>query len=765
LARLLQLSVVGLLISAYALYVEAPQVFDRWSPARTVAINFDDPALAVSDNGPTVITPAQALGVAKALLRWHDDGLAQLNGGAIAKVEVEPARGYDLSVIAYALANSQRLTSERGTAVAVIVPRQSSYPAYFLAVVSLTTLQGAVPAESGALIVAVRADRSSPWRLSYITEWGGSAHQFTPTLDEQGYAMMPPGSVSDVAINPAAVPDLVAKYWQGWRTDGAAPGDPQSEALAPGPWTTELGPTLRRHGQRGRTNVTAYRVDGADSIYLTRVDLKSELECFTVRVDETDTFTAPGTFQDPWRSLWGPLLPAGIYSEVRTSGIEMSCAIVRPGALPGSVTLLGRTGGPVTLAGAYAGADALLPFVSVFVLFAFVVLLSPLLWLFDRRANQPSFPPYGFLTLEQTHPSGWEAPESAATPALEAPSLDELVRRLVVAAAERSPDQRPPTLRYAWTDAAIGTDISPARGTDEITLNVRWETEDVDDGLADAIAPRVQDSASGTYRAEGGEVSLSASTLESLRGSAPAGVLGQTSVSGVPRFSKIRFLVEDVQPVTGLPEAEPASIEITPSRFETLRPLTAGLIAGSAIFGSAVSSDLARAIWNKDWATIGVVLLLFGVAVACFGVVAWLYATQAKVTADESAVTSRDLFGRTTRIPRAEVATVMICSVLIRKGLPAFQSRIFLLDSDGRVVLKLYGSFWSEADFEALARFLGVELVGSRADWYRPADLARVAVGSVTIFERHPRLIWVAAGAAWLIVLILVRVVVNGVRT
>jgi hypothetical protein len=78
------------------------------------------------------------------------------------------------------------------------------------------------------------------------------------------------------------------------------------------------------------------------------------------------------------------------------------------------------------------------------------------------------------------------------------------------------------------------------------------------------------------------------------------------------------------------------------------------------------------------------------------------------------------------------------------------------------VVLKLYGSFWSEADFEALARFLGVQLVGNRADWYRPADLAREASGSVNLFERYPRLIWVAAGFAWITVLVLVRSILGG---
>jgi hypothetical protein len=182
-----------------------------------------------------------------------------------------------------------------------------------------------------------------------------------------------------------------------------------------------------------------------------------------------------------------------------------------------------------------------------------------------------------------------------------------------------------------------------------------------------------------------------------------------------------------------------------------------------AIFGSAAGSDVARAIWHRDWVTLEVVLILFTVAVAAFGAIAWLYVTQARVTATSTEVTYRNAFGRTTRLPRAEVAEVKICSVRIQKGFPFFQSRFFLLNSDGRVVLKLYGSFWSEADFEALARFLGVELVGNRADWYRPADLAREVPGSVNLFERYPRLIWVAAGFAWVTVLIVVRGVLAGV--
>jgi hypothetical protein len=442
----------------------------------------------------------------------------------------------------------------------------------------------------------------------------------------------------------------------------------------------------------------------------------------------------------------------------------MSCAIIRPGALPGSVILLGRSGGPVALGGPHAGADALIPFVSVFALFALVVILFPLVWWLDRRANQPTFPPYGFLPLERIYPSGWKAPESAAAPALEAPTLDELLRRLAVAAAERSPDRRPPTLRYAWTDVAIGTDPTPGRGADEITLNVRWGQEELDDELDDSIEPEILQDDSERYWADGGGAYLSATTLESLRGSAPAGLLSQTSVLDVPRFSKIRFLVEQAEPVAGLPDTEPASIEIRPSHFEALRPLTAGLIATMAIFGSAAGSDVARAIWHRDWVTLEVVLILFTVAVAAFGAIAWLYVTQAKVTATSTEVTYRNPFGRTTRLPRAEVAEVKICSVRIQKGFPFFQSRFFLLNSDGRVVLKVYGSFWSEADFEALARFLGVELVGNRADWYRPPDLAHEVYGSVNLFERYPRLIWVAAGIAWVTVLIVVRGVLAGVR-
>jgi len=293
---------VGLLIFAYVLYVETPQVFDWGSPAQPVAIDFDDPALAVTGNGPTVITPAQAQGVARALWRWHDDGIAQLNSGAIAKMEVEPARGYDLTYIAYAGAHSRKPTSSSPvSAVTVMVPRQASYPAHFLAVIGLITLQNSIQGDSGALIVAVRANRFSPWRLSYITEWSGTPNPFTPALDDQGYAIVPPPSGTDVAISPAAVPDLVARYWQAWRTHDAPPDDSQSAALAPGPWTTELGPTLHPdyNKQRGRNSVTTYRIDGADPVYLSRIDLKSDLECFTVRVDERDDFTQPGTLQDP----------------------------------------------------------------------------------------------------------------------------------------------------------------------------------------------------------------------------------------------------------------------------------------------------------------------------------------------------------------------------------------------------------------------------------------------------------------------------------
>jgi len=104
----------------------------------------------------------------------------------------------------------------------------------------------------------------------------------------------------------------------------------------------------------------------------------------------------------------------------------------------------------------------------------------------------------------------------------------------------------------------------------------------------------------------------------------------------------------------------------------------------------------------------GVYWLFTGGWLLVVGAALWLYFRNAAIFVDELNVGTSDLLGRRRLIGRAEVAGIVLRTVL---GTTSRNSRwILLVGADGRPLLRLYGQFYSDDQVRTLAGVLRVPI-------------------------------------------------------
>ena len=310
------------------------------------AVNFppDPPALAATSTRPAslpavlteppphdgpVVSLREAEQVVAAVWPLRDHALAERNVATLRELETGPALTVDLATMDQGFAPNRPNPTATLPPHQTYVPRQTGWPASFLAEVD-TTNTGKPWLE---VMVFQRKGPASPWQVAYDTGYvpRAAARTDPPTGDTFGYNVATPITWTD----PRDAVGALARYWQSWLDTGRThAGDP---TFAPGLWTTDfLRGRADGQGKRDTNGLPGhYR-------YSTRSDApvwvfgvytgKYDLVCSPMQ--ESATWTGPA-HQDAHRQKWGRSLAPGVYRSVTTDSIREPCVLVptSPGPL------------------------------------------------------------------------------------------------------------------------------------------------------------------------------------------------------------------------------------------------------------------------------------------------------------------------------------------------------------------------------------------------------------------------------------------------
>ena len=234
--------------------------------------------------------------------------------------------------------------------VHVFVPKQTRYPASFLAEV-LTTAPDRPGVAGGELMVFTRRGATAPWTLTFDTGLAQSYWALVEAPAATAGAFNPaPRSVG--GLEPATLPSALAAYWQHWLDTGAAlPGMRfVANDFTDGAAREQRGAEMRQLSQGYRVS-TLWTATNGDPIWTFGMAGGAAVACGTERWRSTITATTPGATVDqpPDRSRWGGLLLPGRYSSVSEGGLRQSCFIVAPGGR--TVEVAGLNGGATVMFG------------------------------------------------------------------------------------------------------------------------------------------------------------------------------------------------------------------------------------------------------------------------------------------------------------------------------------------------------------------------------------------------------------------------------
>jgi hypothetical protein len=284
------------------------------------------PLTDANPRGDPVVTPAQASRILAATWSLRARALAPVDPHLFSAFEDGPALEEDSGRCRCDVANPFGVLGVHQ----VVVARQTTYPAQFMAQVS-TTASGQFWV---ATLVFVRTSSAHPWKLRLVTGLipDGPVDLLAPDTDADGFAIV---SRPTTDVDLSSLHQRLAEYWQAWKDDGRAP----ESSFADGAWTTQWGRKLTEQPQGSvRTDVhfTGHYLYAADprrdGTYVFNVGQGRRLVCGVVRVQKTWTGSAerPRLVQDLRRRPLGISIPPGTYRAYLSSGITEPCILVPP---------------------------------------------------------------------------------------------------------------------------------------------------------------------------------------------------------------------------------------------------------------------------------------------------------------------------------------------------------------------------------------------------------------------------------------------------
>ena len=297
-----------------------------------------------------VITAVQARAIVAGFWPMREQALVTLDLKRINQLEAGVAGTIDTAITNDILGRmpQRNLATVRDHGpIMVFVPRQTHYPATFLAEV-ITTRYGSAESMK-EIMVFRRQQQSDTWRL--VLDAGSDTTTVDTTGMGSGFDAQLPHFAGQDAAN---WPGQLADYWQSWWTTGHSP---RYQPFAPGYWTTQRGALIARSA-RGRPNshcgcsaTLRYQPYPQGGTFAYNTHGGGLLECFATKITDTSV-PAPGSglAQDIGRNNWGAPLAPGIYQRIQMTTIRPSCVYANPPTgLP--LDVLGGEDGNITVSG------------------------------------------------------------------------------------------------------------------------------------------------------------------------------------------------------------------------------------------------------------------------------------------------------------------------------------------------------------------------------------------------------------------------------
>lgn len=240
----------------------------------------------------------------------------------------------------------------------LFVPRQSSYPAWFVSEVTTGPTAG-LPAVV-SFLVFTRESLAAHWMLALETEYSfvnnGAAWVYaTPASMAGGFDLPSPPHNE--------LPADLGAYYEHWADTGMAP---PTSPFASGPFTTSIGKAQVKEDEafasEGEIHHVTYSVDVAQdgdwTVAANNVRAQPTygwaLSCGTVRYEAVTTLKpgAPPILQPADRSTWGATLAPGQYTRITQWGLHEACFLDDLDGIP--YLVLGHDGGVIRSAGVLA---------------------------------------------------------------------------------------------------------------------------------------------------------------------------------------------------------------------------------------------------------------------------------------------------------------------------------------------------------------------------------------------------------------------------
>ncbi len=293
-----------------------------------------------------VLLPGDARKIVDQVNEGSDRANATLDERIQASVETSPAR--DVGDAFFKRLRALGRTSIGGAGevrdARTYVPRQTSYPARFLAFVN-TRVPGdpSEPAENWLWLYEKEA-ADQPWKLALYVTLPPDFPAPDVSVDGDGFAqMVSRQEADDLKLAPSRLPEELAEYLSGY----AAGSD--SSIFAPGPHTSRLSQALKAQSDRDAGEGITSSIEakaGRFPVQAFKTADGSALALFSQNM-ATKYAAAPGKTLKPLRGSEG-LLEPGNYATIQRNVVNMVAAVIPPAESDGMVQIIGSTGGTVS---------------------------------------------------------------------------------------------------------------------------------------------------------------------------------------------------------------------------------------------------------------------------------------------------------------------------------------------------------------------------------------------------------------------------------
>ena len=291
-----------------------------------------------------ILLPDDARKIVEDLNAASDKANDTLDFNLEGSIETSPAR--DIAEAYYKRLQALGRTTASGPPrsiqdVTVYVPKQTTYPARFLAYVKLALVDNPAEPAINRLRLYEKEAGDEPWKLAmYITVPPEFAAPDIP-LDADGFAEIVTDDDADtLKLEPSRVPEELSKYLSGY----AAGTD--SSIFAPGRFTNEVAQTYKTAADNdaGRqiSNTTAVSPGDVD-VQAFKLRDGGALALFDTNA--VTTYAAgEGQVLNATAGSEG-LLPPGAYKTIKRTLATMVAAVIPPTGSEGLVQIAGATGG------------------------------------------------------------------------------------------------------------------------------------------------------------------------------------------------------------------------------------------------------------------------------------------------------------------------------------------------------------------------------------------------------------------------------------